>query len=222
VANIQGTLTVGTKAIQLISADAATDGFDRITVDGKSTDGALHLGGGSATAVMVDSPLIYNGSEVATTSQLMSEQLRAQNAEKNLNNQLANRTAVAEASLVNIVASELTPEEFVNKNIHLTGIVAQTAAGEQQLRVGVSKTYSNGVNIGGSLGTTDKSLGLNASKMVDINPYLHIGLIGELDNTSAKVGPTASLTNNSGKYGVGLSTLGTTVIVNGVTVPVGP
>jgi hypothetical protein len=208
--------------VRQCSADAATDGKDRITVDGRGTNGALYLGGGNASMVVVDSLLVYKNSEVATTTQLMTEQQRAKSAEYQLNKKVSNSNAVAGGVITNVIAHELTPDELKAQGISFTGTVSQTADGVHQTRVGVSKNLGEGFTVGAGVGTSDGKLNWTAGKNIDINENFHVGLIASTDGSKANLGPTASVTNNDGKYGVGVSTFGPTVIVNGVSVPVGP
>ena len=73
-------VSVGNQAIQIVSATSSTVGFDRITTDGNTIDGNLHLGGvavdnagaiiaGKTVNVIVDGALIANGGFSVTSGQ---------------------------------------------------------------------------------------------------------------------------------------------------------
>ena len=93
-------------------------------------------------------------------------------------------------------------------------------AGGTEVNIGVHKSLGDGVSAGVGVGTSSHHGSVYLGKSVDVNDHVRVGMSASFDGTRAQAGPGITLHNEG--YGMGLTTFGPSVLINNVSIPVGP
>ena len=161
------------------------------------------------------------GAETALATAINNESTRAQKAEHKLDQKFSLVNATVGASLVNIVASELTPDELKEEGVAFTGFVGQNKGHDTaEVVIGLNKQLGNGFSAGVGVGTESGAIAAFAGYNNRIHENVNVGIGASISERGLQVGPHAELTDEEGKYGVGVGIFGPTVIVQGVNIPV--
>ena len=182
-----------------------------LSVNGNaSVDGTLTVKGDAlfASNVTVNKDLTVHGK--------LFVEGRDQDVKHSLN-KIELATNVGASALLNIVALELTPESLRKEGIAFNSSIGSNDGGSE-VRLGVSKTDSNGVTASIGIGTESGTVGVSIGKNVDVTENIKLGFGVSADGSGLKAGPSVAFHKDG--YGVGVSSFGPTVMINGVSLPI--
>ncbi len=217
-ADVRGSLTVGGMAT-----------FEsNVAVSGKTTTGSLQVRNDAAVAgqLTVDGNTTLGGSltvkrdasferDVSIKGNLMVGQVR--NVEKEIR-KIERSINVGASALVNVIAHELTPDSLVKEGISFNATVGTDTTGGSEVRLGVNKDMGDGIHIGLGVGLESGKIGLSVGKTIDLNEHVRVGIGASATNEGLDIGPTVMFHKDG--YGIGASTFGPSVMINGVPIPV--
>ena len=166
---------------------------------------ARHVGGGAAKVdVKVDGRLYVQGRQEDVAKTLTRTE-RAVN--------------IGASSMINIIAQELTPESLTKEGVSFNSTVGAHAGGTE-VRVGVNKDLGEGISVGAGVGASSGHGSLYIGKSHDVTEHLRVNMTASFDGTRVQAGPGVTLHKDG--YGMGASTFGPSVLINNVSIPIGP